>query len=328
MKRFFTYISLLLISGMLVTSMGENRGRHNMSRSEDRPRTSQGRPGNNGHHNKDGRPGNMGRPDNGDHKRPDNNGHRPGNGGHDRPAPPSANRPGHGNHNGFDRPGNNRPTPPHNNNYRPGNHKPDYKPGHKPDHRPGHNPGYRPTPPPPQAHRPHPRPPYRPPYRPYAPAYRPWARPVPPPSFRPYYGAPRISTILGIALGATIDASLSYLMNGGYSVAGYGSNIIYLNNVNQYNFSWPTSQLHYVNGALAGAELVYSSRVYDMSRYNMLYNSFVSQYGYPVSVQNNGGGNVSSTWWGYNNGYITLSYFGDYANDGSYRYYTTMNYGN
>ena len=74
-------------------------------------------------------------------------------------------------------------------------------------------------------------------------------------------------------------------------------------------------------------ELVFSSAAYDMSRYNLLYNSFVNQYGYPVSTQSNNGG-VSATWWGYNNGYITLSFFGDYANNGAYRYYTTVSYGN
>ncbi len=287
MKRILTYVSLLLISGMMLTATGQGRGRQNSSRTNNTSTTSQSRssrpsaPSN--------RPGNNNRPDNnrpGNNSRPDNN--RPGN--------------------------NNRPA------------KPDYRPDN--NHRPGGGNAYRPggysTPRPPHVHRPTPRPPYRP----YAPANRPWTRPVPPPSFRPYHGCPVISTIFGIAIGATLDYSINHLINGGYHVAGYGNNVVYLNNVNMYNYSWPQSQLHYVNGMLSAAELVYSSAAYDMSRYNLLYNSLVGQYGYPISVQNNGGNNVSATWWGYNNGYITLAFYGDYANNGYYRYFTTLSFGN
>lgn len=309
MKRFFSYVSIFLLSGMLITTTGQGRGRQNYNRpssttqsTPNRPSAPSSRPGNSGNN----RPGN--RPDN----RPDN---RPGN----RPGNRPDNRPGN-NHRPDNRPNHRPDNRPDN---RPGNnHRPDYRPDHGYRPGPGYRPG-RPMPPAPPAVRPHPRPPYRP----YAPAYRPWSRPVPPPAFRPYRGCPVISTIFGITLGATLDYSLNYLLNGGYTVAGYGNDVIYLNNVNQYNYMWPQATMHYVNGNLSGTELVFSSAAYDMSRYNLLYNSFVNQYGYPVSTQNNNGG-VSATWWGYNNGYITLSFFGDYANNGAYRYYTTVSYGN
>ncbi len=131
-----------------------------------------------------------------------------------------------------------------------------------------------------------------------------------------------------MTLGATINYSINYLLNGGYTVAGYGTDAIYLNNVTMYNYMWPQATMHYENGRLVGTEFVYSTLGYDMSRYNMLYSSLSGQYGYPVSIQNSGNGSVSATWWGYNNGYITLSYYNDYAYNGSNRYYTTLSVGN
>ncbi|MDO5395024.1 MAG: hypothetical protein Q4F07_03555, partial [Bacteroidales bacterium] len=224
------------------------------------------------------------------------------------------------------RPGGNTPQRPGGNGpQRPGG---GYTPGHGPGGNHGHHrPG---TPPPPRPGGGHHHGGYRPgpPPRPHMPAHRPWRPPVPPPNFRPYYGAPSFTGILGLTFGTALGITLSNLANTGYNVTGYGNDCIYLSNVPMFNLSWPNATLNYVNGNLRGSEFTYSTPGYDMSRYNMLYNSLVAQYGYPVSVQNNGGYNVSATWWGYNNGYITLSYFSDYAYNGTMRYYTTLSIGN
>ena len=301
MKRLITLVSVVLLSTTLVCTTGQSRGRSNSST---RPATSapQNRPGNMGgssstssrggsHSNNGSRPG-------GNNSRPDNNGYRPG-----------------GN--------NNRPD---NNGYRPGgnNSRPDhgYHPG-------GYRPGTshtRPTPPPPRDHR------YcyhnTPPYRPYMPCNRTWRRPTPPPSWRPYAGCPTFRTILGVTLGTALNLSLDYLFNNGYSILGYGNDQVYLSNVPLYNYSWPSATLYYgTGGGLQGSEFVYSSPGYDRSRYNALYNQLIRQYGYPVSVQDTYDG-VTATWWGYNNGYITLSFFRDTAYNGLSRFYTTLSIGN
>lgn len=165
-------------------------------------------------------------------------------------------------------------------------------------------------------------------YRPYMPYNRPWRRPTPPPSWRPYYGCPTFSSILGVTLGTALNLSLDYLFNSGYSIMGYGNNQVYLSNVPVYNYTWPSATLYYgTGGGLQGSEFVYSSPGYDISRYNALYSQLVRQYGYPVSVQDTYGG-VTATWWGYNNGYITLSFFNDTAFNGTSRYYTTLSIGN
>lgn len=258
--------------------------------------------------------GNSSRPDNnyrpgGSNSRPDNN-YRPGG---------SSSRPD----NGY-RPGGNNHRP--DNNYRPGGKTPPPQ-----SHRPGgYRPGgsyTRPTPPPPPRHD---RYCYHntPPYRPYMPYNRPWRRPTPPPSWRPYYGCPTFNSILGVTLGTALNLSLDYLFNSGYSILGYGNSEVYLSNVPIYNYTWPTATLYYgTGGGLQGSEFVYSSPGYDISRYNALYSRLVRQYGSPVSVQDTYGG-VTATWWGYNNGYITLSFFNDTAYNGTSRYYTTLSIGN
>ena len=212
-----------------------------------------------------------------------------------------------------------------NNGYRPGGNTPQQS--HRPGgYRPGGN-YTRPTPPPPPRHD---RYSYHntPPYRPYMPYNRPWRRPTPPPSWRPYYGCPTFNSILGITLGTALNLSLDYLFNSGYSILGYGNNQVYLSNVPIYNYTWPSATLYYGSGGgLQGSEFVYSSPGYDISRYNALYSQLVRRYGSPVSVQDTYGG-VTATWWGYNNGYITLSFFNDTANNGTSRYYTTLSIGN
>ena len=291
------------------------------------------RPGNSGSGNGQGyRPG-------GSNDRPGNggSGYRPG--GNDRPGdrpgggngfrPGGNDRPGHGNDHGYrpggghDRPGD---RPGGGIGHRPGgghDFRPDHGPGHGPGHRPDH--GFRP---PHDHYRPgHWRPMPRPPYRPFMPAYRPWCPPVRPVGFRPYIGCPNIVSVLGVIFGTTINVTLDALYNNGYNIAGYMNNAIYLTNVSLMNVMWPNVTLSYSNGGLRGSEFTYSSPGYDMSRYNIIYNQLYRQYGSPVSTDANGPA-VTTTWWGYDNGYIRLSFFPDYAYNGSSRYYTTLSIGN
>jgi hypothetical protein len=160
------------------------------------------------------------------------------------------------------------------------------------------------------------------------PAHRTWYRPTPPPNFRPYRGCPSFGTILGITLGSALDYTLDRLLGAGYNVLGYAADAIYLSNVSMFNYRWPNATMYYNDGALRGSEFTYSTLGYDRSRYTLIYNDLVRQYGSPLSVQNNGNSNISATWWGMDNRYVTLSYYSDYAYDGSLRYYTTLSFGN
>lgn len=258
--------------------------RHQNGGNHNRPGNGNNRPGNQGNHN---RPGGTSRPD-----------YRPGNGN---------NRPGNGNN----RPGN--------------NHRPDN--GHRPDYRPGHNQSYRPNRP---AYRPGvgpvrpPRPPRRHPhgFRHPVPFFNGFHRPVPPPRWHYAGGGPAFGTILGIALGTAIGASLTALANDGYTVSSYGNDVIYMNDVPQMNYMWPDAALYYNNGMLCGSQFTYPTSYYDMSRYNALYNTFVSQYGMPVSSSNTGAV-ISSSWFGPSGRYVTLSFNSQYGN-----YYTTLSFGN
>ena len=341
MKKLYSLLTALVIGGLVCApqSLSQERGRKNYGgghRTEQRGPDKNNRPSRpgNGNNSRPGNHGNGNRPNNGSN-RPDN-GFRPGNGGNHKPD--NGYRPGNGgNHrpdNGF-RPGNGGNHRP-DNGYRPGNgnHRPDngYRPGgnHKPNHgfRPGsnHRPehGYRPG-----GHRPNHN--WRPPYHHRPPRIpgmyvRPWHRPVPPPGFRPRPGGPRFSTILGITLGTAINLSLNALINGGYTVTGYGPSAVYLTGVNLYGCYWPNATLNYVNSNLRGSEFVYSTYGYDRSRYDMLYRQMTNTYGVPIATNVNGA-RVSATWWGYNNSYISLNYFPDYDADGIYRYYTVLSIG-
>lgn len=166
-----------------------------------------------------------------------------------------------------------------------------------------------------------------PPARPHRPPMRPYARPLPPPSFRPYRGCPVINGILGLSFGTTLSISIDYLYNNGYSVDGYGNDCVYLRNVSAMSFVWPDAMLYYTSGGLATSRFSYSTSYYDVSRYNRLYGTLVSQYGNPVDFQSINGGYVA-TWFGYDNGYISLEYGRQYSSGGSMRYYTTLTYGN
>lgn len=174
----------------------------------------------------------------------------------------------------------------------------------------------------------HHRPPrVAPPVRPHRPPMRPYARPLPPPSFRPYRGCPVVHGILGLSFGTTLGISIDYLYNNGYSVDGYGNDVVYLRNVSAMSFVWPDATLYYSSGGLTTSRFSYSTGYYDVTRYNRLYGTLVSQYGNPVDSHAANGGYVA-TWFGYDNGYISLEYGRQYSSGGSMRYYTTLTYGN
>ena len=151
-------------------------------------------------------------------------------------------------------------------------------------------------------------------------------RPVPPPSFRPHHGCPVLRGILGLTFGTTINISLNYLLNGGYVVDSYTNDVVYLRNVNEMSFLWPDATLYYGTNGLIGSQFSYSTNYYDRTRYNQIYSTFVTRYGAPVNYQavNNG---YIATWFGYDNGYISLEFKPVYGAGGHLRYYTTLSFG-
>lgn len=160
------------------------------------------------------------------------------------------------------------------------------------------------------------------------PPFQPWARPTPPPSWRPPVAWRPFHSILGIALGATINASVNLLINSGYAVQQYGNGVVYVDNVPMLNLLWPNAILYYGSGGgLCGSRFMYSTNFYDMTRYNSVYALLVNQYGAPFSVQNTGSG-LEAHWWGTGNQFITLAYAPQYNSYGGISYYTTLSFGN
>lgn len=291
MKKIIRTAAALILCAALMTEGIEARGRKDYNDNRNRQEQTR-RPGQNGGGNQN-RPGNNG----GNNNRPGNNGgnhNRPGNNG--------------GNHN---RPGNNRPGDNH---FRPGNNNRPPQAGYRPGHHPGHHPGhdFRPGPV----------------YRPHLPPPRPFYRPVPPPHYRPVAPWRPFTTILGIALGTSINISVNALISSGYNVAGYANDMVYLNNVSMLNMLWPDATLYYNSyGGLYSSEFVYYSPYYDMSRYNMAMNRLIGTYGQPASIQNTAA-ELTATWWGGNNNFIRLTYGSKYAGNGNLNYYTTLSFGN
>lgn len=166
-----------------------------------------------------------------------------------------------------------------------------------------------------------------PPARPHRLPRRAYHRPVPPPAFRPHHGCPVLRGILGLTFGTTFNVSLDYLYRNGFIIDGYINDVVYLRNVSQMSFIWPDVELYYVSGGFARSRFSYSTNYYDRTRYNQLYSTFVTRYGAPVNYQvvNNG---YIATWFGYDNGYISLEFSPSYSSDGHLRYYTTLSFGN
>ena len=307
MRKLVQTIASLLLCVSLCTPSIAAQGRHSGSngRSE---RTSQAR----------NRTEGSSRPSSGRHQgsssRPTNGSHgttsRPNTG--TKPNTNNNNRPGN-NHNNGTRPGNN-------NNNRPGNnHNNGNRPGNNNNNRPGGNlrPGIGNNRP---AHRPtHLAPPSRH-YRPIM--HRPHYRPTPPPQWRPRRGLPVVRGILGLTFGTTLGLSLDYLYNSGYTVDGYANDVVYLRNVNALNYIWTDAALYYGTNGFDASSFYYASPYYDMGRYNSVYNPLVATYGAPIS-RNNG----VATWFGGNNGYITLSFGASNVAGGALRYLTTLTFG-
>lgn len=168
----------------------------------------------------------------------------------------------------------------------------------------------------------------RPPMRPNMPALPPvWSRPTPPPSWRPPTNWNPFRTILGIALGTSFNVSIHSLINSGYTVTHYGDNNVYLSNVAMLNMMWPNAVMCYNNYGLCGSRFIYATGFQDMTRYNSVYATLVSNYGAPFSVQNTVYG-IEATWWGTGNQFITLSYGPEYVTQNSIKYFTILSFGN
>lgn len=312
MKRFFRILSIALLCGALSAPVisaqrhgGNNGGRERTTHSNSSNRGNSGSRNNGSRHNAT-RPnnngGSTGRPGLGN-KRPNNNkDHGINNGNHDKPNYGKPNKPNNGNHNW----GN--------------NHRPDNRPGNSfhPNDRP-HRPGV--------GHHPVHRPPLlAPPHRPHRPnMYRPHYRPTPPPRWRPARGIPAIRGILGITFGTGISLSLDYLYNSGFVVDGYNNDVVYLRNVNQLNYIWTDAALYYGANGLDASSFYYATPAYDLSRYNAVYNNLISLYGQPVSI--NTVGQLGATWFGGNQGYITLTFGASNVAGGALRYLTTLTFG-
>lgn len=152
-------------------------------------------------------------------------------------------------------------------------------------------------------------------------------RPTPPPAWRPPSSWRVFNSIMGIALGTSIDASIYSLMNSGYVLTRYGDNTLYVQNVRMLNLLWPDAMMFYNNyGQFYGSQFTYTTSYQDMSRYNTVYSTLFSTYGSPYSTVNNASG-IEVSWWGTNNQFITLSYKPQYTSTGSLVYYTTLTYG-
>lgn len=290
MKRFWKIVSIALICGALVSPQLEARGRNDRgnSRTEHRSGQSSASRSNRGN-NKASHP-----------KKDNNVSTQRGNNNHQRPSGAVSNNRGR-NHNDMRQPqrGNNHSS--HN------NHNHAVRPPQHHHSAPSHNHHHHVS-------------------RPHCPPPRPYHRPVPPPSFRAYHGCPVLRSIVGITFGTAINLSLDYLNRNGYTVHGYGNDVVYLRNISQYGYNWPDATLYYSSHGLVGSEFVYSTSYNSRSRYNSVYNTLYNQYGAPISVDSSANG-VTVTWWGYDNQYVSLDYHPIYTNNGQLRYVTTLSMG-
>lgn len=242
------------------------------------------------------------RPNKGNHNRPNYGNHnRPNNDNHNRPNYNNHNRPGKGNHN------------------RPGFNRPGYRPGGNSHHRPGAGGDFSP------------RPKYRPVHgRPHS-HFGHW-RPLPPPPprpavvYAPTYVAPTISNVLGLAFGSLIEYGINSLINSGYNVSGYQNDAIFLNDISMMGYRWPQATVYYGNGGMNGALFQYRGSSWHSSPYDKVFRKLCKSYGQPVETSTDGAYR-SATWWGGNDGYITLTAEGGYDNAGAPYCDTNLIYG-
>lgn len=165
---------------------------------------------------------------------------------------------------------------------------------------------------------------WRRPVMPPARAYRPeriwYYRPTVPVSYRPYYGAPAIVSILGVDFGTLANSALNFLYYKGYDIDGYYDNVVYLRNVPLLSFTWPDVMMSYdPYSGFNYAQFVYSTPYYDRSRYNRIYRDLCATYGQPINYNN---GMCISWYGGDGKGYVTLNL----TNEGG-RYYTSLSVG-
>lgn len=129
-----------------------------------------------------------------------------------------------------------------------------------------------------------------------------------------------------MTLGLTLNSALDYLYNSGYSVDGYGSQEVYLRNVNELGYQWDEATLYFSNNGLVRSQFYDSTPYYTTQRYESVYSRLTASYGAPVS-QSNANGTISATWFGYQGDYVTLLY-SRMNSSGGYRYFTILTYGN
>lgn len=149
----------------------------------------------------------------------------------------------------------------------------------------------------------------------------PWHRPVPPRHWHPSRRVPVLSSVLGITFGMAVNSSLARLQAANYVVNGYDGNEVFLANVPMEGYYWPEATLYYASGGLSASRFFYATAGYDLGRYNGVYSRLYNAYGAPVSVSN-----MAVTWYGGNNGYITLD-FAPMSTPSGLRYITTLTLG-
>lgn len=163
-------------------------------------------------------------------------------------------------------------------------------------------------------------------HRPHAHPHCHYHRPAPPSHWHcPSYWRP-FTTICGISFGSSVNVSINWLWNNGYTITSYGNDVIYLASVPMLGICWDDATLYYSRNALCGSSFISSTPYYDPCYYNQAYSRLVANYGNPYLVQNINGG-IEATWWGSGNQYIRLSIVNAYANNGSLRYFTTLSFG-
>ena len=345
MKKMLHTVAILLVSAALMAPTAEARGRNNSGSGapQQQQQQQQSRPGNSGRGRQQSQPSssrstsgqqgtrtngggssnsnrgtsgrnngssnrnngssnrNNGQQSSNNGSRPGNNGTRPGNSGRGHSNSGQGNGSSHGSASSRPNRGqqaaNNRPANRHDHHH--GGHCP------QPSHHP-HNDYHH--------HRPHAHP------------HCHYHHPAPPSHWHcPSYWRP-FTTICGISFGSSVNVSINWLWNNGYTITSYGNDVIYLASVPMLGICWDDATLYYSRNALCGSSFISSTPYYDPCYYNQAYSRLVANYGNPYLVQNINGG-IEATWWGSGNQYIRLSIVNAYANNGSLRYFTTLSFG-
>ncbi|MBE6310865.1 MAG: hypothetical protein E7080_07440 [Bacteroidales bacterium] len=153
--------------------------------------------------------------------------------------------------------------------------------------------------------------------------HRPIPRVAPPPHWHPHHKVPVIRGILGLTFGTYYNATLDYLRQHNYAIYRYANNVIYLNNVMQYNLYWDDVVLNYATNRFASAQFIFSTSHYSTDRYNNVYLTLCNTYGSPISMRTLNGGGYECVWYGSDRyGMVSLEY---YPQNG--RFYTALSFG-